>query len=159
MRSAHVRRLQWHVFGLVVALSLSGRVAFASEPDGWPGHGEVTYVSKGLNFDRNWGTFVLHPGDAGRATYTLGKGKPPVEVRLRFVAVFPSSTDPYVLFAVYREVPPNPADKVRQWAFQVDGRTLNGYVIYYKDNQTSAWEPGWEIYDLAGKNPEWFLGM
>ena len=62
----------------------------------------MTYVSKGLNFDHNWGTFVLHRGDGGRAIYAK-KGEPIREVRVQFVAVFPSSTDPNVLFAVYRE--------------------------------------------------------
>jgi hypothetical protein len=157
MRLAPVRRLTWYVCGAALALSLWGRAAVASDTYGWPGYGEVTYVSKGVNFDRNWGTFVLHPGDGGRAMYTLGKGKPPREVRVQFVAVFPSTTDPYVSFAVYRETTSYSETemKIRQWAFQVDCQTLNGYVIYYKDNQTSAWEPGWQIYDFAGKNPGW----
>jgi hypothetical protein len=153
MRLAHVRRLHRYVCGLALALSLSGGAAVASDTYGWPGYGEVTYVSKGLNFHRKWGTFVLHPGVRGRATYTF-QNEPIREVRLEFVAVFPSSTDPYVLFAVYREAGPNPAGMIRQWAFQIDYQTFNGYVIYYKDNQTSVWEPGWQIYDFAGKHPE-----
>jgi hypothetical protein len=143
------------LLGLVLAVGGGSRSSIAAEPDGWPQPGEETYVSKGLNFEHNWGTFVLHPGNAGRALYTK-KGEPAHEVRVQFVGVFPSSTQPDVLFAVYRETPTNPpAPKVRQWAFQINGRTLNGYVIYVKDNETSAWDSGWAIYDFAEKNPGW----
>jgi hypothetical protein len=142
------------LWGLVVVLGFSPGASSGSENAGWPGQGEVTYVSKGLNFGHNWGIFVLHPGNGGRAIYTMPK-EPIREVRVQFVGVFPSSTDPAVLFSVYRETAPNPGGKIRQWAFQIDYRTLNGYVIYVKDNESSAWEAGWEIYDFAGKNPEW----
>jgi hypothetical protein len=127
----------------------------ADELGGWPQAGEVTYVSKGLNFDRNWGTFVLHPGSNGRAMYTR-RGEQTREVRMQFVALFPSSTHPHVLFAVYRETAPNAEiKKVRQWAFQIDYRTLNGYVIYVKDTENNAWDSGWAIYDFGEMNPAW----
>jgi hypothetical protein len=155
MRATNVRTSPLCLWGLVLMVSLAGRASAAGEADGWPGPGEVTYVSKGLNFDHNWGTFVLHRGDGGRALYTK-KGEPIREVRVQFVAVFPSSTDPNVLFAVYRETAANPATtKVRQWAFQIDFRTPNGYVIYIKDNETSVSEPGWQIYDFAENHPGW----
>jgi hypothetical protein len=142
------------LLGLVLAIGGASRASMADEPAGWPQAGEMTYVSEGLNFDHDWGTFVLHPGNRGRAIYTK-KGEPIREVRLQFAGVFPSSTHPHVLFAVYRESAPNPAtNKVRQWAFQVDFRTLNGYVIYVKDTENNAWDSGWAIYDFGEKNPE-----
>ena len=107
MRSSSVQRSGSLLWGLVLVLGFSPGASSGSENAGWPGHGEVTYVSKGLNFSHNWGTFVLHPGNGGRAIYTMPK-EPIREVRVQFVAVFPSSTDPYVLFSVYRETAPNP---------------------------------------------------
>jgi hypothetical protein len=153
VRSTHVRTFPPCLWWLAIVVVLWGCAAHAGEPSGWPSHGELTYVSKGLNVGHSWGTFVLHPGSAvGRAIYTR-QGEPIREVRVQFISVFPSSTDPDVLFAVYRETAPNPAtNKVRQWAFQIDYRTFNGYVIYVKDNETNVWEPGWQIYDFAEKN-------
>ena len=153
MRSTPVRWAAMCLWGVVALVSSAGRAVQAQEPTGWPGPNEVTYVSRGLGFERNWGTFVLHPGDGGRAMYRLTGALH--EVRLQFVAEFPSSTNPHVLFAVYRETAPNPAGKIRQWAFQVDCQTFNGYVIYYKDDQSNAWDPGWVLYDFAGRNPGW----
>jgi hypothetical protein len=154
VRLTHVRRSCASVWVVVLVLSCPMRASLGDDNAGWPGRGEVTYVSKGLNIGHKWGTFVLHPGDSGRAIYTF-PGEPIREVRVQFVAVFPSSTDPNVLFSVYRETAPNPARQVRQWAFQIDYRTLNGYVIYVKDNESNAWAGGWEIYDFAEKSPEW----
>jgi len=135
--------------GLVLALGMTCRVSLAEQQAWWPHHGEETYVSKGLNANQDWGTFVLYPGDGGRALYLLnGKAW---DVRLHFVAVFQSSDYPWVRYWVFREEELIPGTKWRrQWAFQIDYPTLNGFVIYHKDDGSDPFlAKGWSIYDFA----------
>jgi len=101
------------------------------------------YVSKGINVNRHWGTFVLYPGGKGKAIYI--QGAPPVvkSVNLEHIAPFPSTTDPYVHFSVYKEL-----GSSRLWAFQINDPGVSGFVIYYKDGGEPR-QGGWEIYDFA----------
>jgi hypothetical protein len=129
--------------GPVVALGMTGNVSFGQVPV------EVeTYVSRGLNFKKDWGTFRFAFGDGGTATYLMGGVA--MNVRLEFGGEFQSQDQPWVHYWIFREVPRNPNDKIRQWAFQIDNPGLNGFVIYYKDDQTDPFiAAGWKIYDFA----------
>ena len=93
----------------MLLLSCSVRAVLGSETAGWPGAGEVTYVSKGLNSGHNWGTFVLHPGDRGRAIYTDGEESRSGKCECSLSRFFRARPIRNVLFAVYRETAPNPA--------------------------------------------------
>jgi hypothetical protein len=132
--------------GLALTVAMTSRSSFAQEQIGWDHHGKETYVSKGINVSRRWGTFVLYPGGKGKALYIQDvAAAPPIvkSVNLEYIAPFTSSTDPWVHYYVYKEL-----GTTRLWAFQVDWPTLNGYVIYVKDGG-EPWTPGWGIYDFA----------
>jgi hypothetical protein len=131
--------------GLVLALGTGGQVSRAEE-----GAGEEVYVSKGLNSKQDWGTFTLYPGDGGRALYLLAGNSS--EVRLRFIGIFQSSDDPWVRYWVFGEegLIPGTTNRHRQWAFQIDYPTLNGFVIYHKDDGSDPFlAKGWVVYDFA----------
>jgi hypothetical protein len=108
---------------------------------------EFTYVSRGLNANKEWGTFQLFVGGGGKALYVLGK---PVSASLEFQGVFPSVDSPSVSYRVYRE-----AGGTRLWAFQIGHPTVNGYVIYTKAKGEVTDPAGWQFYDFAHKYPDW----
>jgi hypothetical protein len=107
---------------------------------------ETTYVSRGLNANKDWGTFQLFFEGGGKALYLLGKA---TSVNLDFQGVFPSSNVPWVSYKVYKE-----SGGSRLWAFQLNQRTDNGYVIYTKEKGEAIDPTGWQFYDFAHRYPE-----
>lgn len=111
----------------------------------WPAyHPEFTYVSKGRNPKKDWGTFRLKNGSKGTALYLLG-GKP-VPAELEFMGIYPSIDAPLVSYSVYKE-----ATSTRLWAFQLEWPTINGFVVYTKEKGSPQEAAGWEFYDFADK--------
>jgi hypothetical protein len=108
---------------------------------------EHTFVSRGLNINKDWGTFQLLSGGSGKALYVLDKTA--VSGNLEFLGVYPSSDVPWVSYRVYKE-----AASTRLWAFQVDWPSINGYVIYTKAKGAPGDGTGWQFYDFAHKYPE-----
>ena len=105
-------------------------------------HGSEVYVSKGINVNRHWGTFVLYPGAKGKAIYIQDAPPAVKSVNLESIAL-PSTTDPRVHFHVYKE-----SGSTRLWAFQINEPSVSGFVIYYKDGGEPS-QGGWELYDFA----------
>jgi hypothetical protein len=103
---------------------------------------EETFISRGLNANKDWGAYELLSGGAGKALYVLG-GRV-VSVNLEFMGVFPSTDVPGVFYRVYKE-----AGGSRLWAFQLDRPSMNGYVIYTKAKGNAGDGTGWELYDFA----------
>jgi hypothetical protein len=137
--------------GVVLAPGMTGSVSLAQEFVDGPDPDGDSYVSRGMNSHQDWGTFVLRPGDGGRALYLMGGNLTPINAGLQFTGVFQSQDQPWVHYWVYREAAANaPNKKVRQWAFQVDHPGLNGFVIYYKDDGSDPFvAQGWVMYDFA----------
>jgi hypothetical protein len=138
------------VIAQIPAVGITGRAAFAGESLGWAHHGQEIYVSKGLNLNHDWGTFVLYPGDGGRALYL--KNGAAHNRQLQFSGIFQSNDSPWVQYWVFIEREPISSVDIRhrQWAFQIDHPGLNGFVIYYKDDATDPFiAKGWLIYDFA----------
>ena len=128
---------------------MTGSACFAQEPLGWSHVDEETYISKGLNFKKDWGTFVLRPGRGGRAIYL--KNGVARSVLLHYTGIFQSKDSPGVEYWVFRETTPDAVTKkARQWAFQIDHPGLNGFVIYSKEDESDPFlAEGWSIYDFA----------
>jgi hypothetical protein len=142
MAATQARFFPVHLLALALAVGMAERSALAQQPIGWA-HGKDVYVSRGININRHWGTFVLYPGGKGKAIYIQDAPQRVNSVNLESIAPFPSSTVPWVHFCVYKEL-----GSTRLWAFQIEAPTSNGYVIYFKDGG-EPWQGGWAIYDFA----------
>jgi hypothetical protein len=137
--------------GVVLALGMAGTLSSAEDGTGMVGPAEddtFVYLSKGYVAHNERETFEIVPGGRGRAVFVNGAVATTLELEFKLTML--SSTDPGVGYWVFKE-----SKTKRLWAFQADGPSFYGYVIYVNETGDTFDSRAWKLYDFSRRYTEW----